>query len=255
MLSLRWRGRLCQHLCQGGASGFQRSLGAEFLTAEAANTLFPVNFRQLVYHSDGLGGTNFGAVAAAHALRLLYLGNRSQGPLHHVTDKVSHGTVGLVAEEMAVQRFHLLKIRQNKGADKEFFENYLLQVSMALNTKQCKNIKANGATAANSGDNKQLMYNIMAGQEKDITITTDVEDFEMDPISISGVPMSFDIDTDQMDTSKLTDKTKDLKDGVKSLNDGAKQLKSGSSRLQSGKRKEWRAWGRESQLRIPIMKN
>ena len=127
-----------------------------------------------------------------------------------------------------------MKIRQNKGADKDFFENYLLQVSMALNTKQCKNIKADGATAANSGDNKQLMYNIMAGQEKDITITTDVEDFEMDPISISGVPMSFDINTDDMDTSKLTDKTKDLTDGVKSLNDGAKQLKSGSSELQSG---------------------
>ena len=127
-----------------------------------------------------------------------------------------------------------MKIRQNKGADKDFFENYLLQVSMALNTKQCKNIKADGATAANSGDNKQLTYNIMAGQEKDITITTDVEDFEMDPISISGVPMSFDINTDDMDTNKLTDKTKDLTDGVKSLNDGAKQLKSGSSELQSG---------------------
>lgn len=127
-----------------------------------------------------------------------------------------------------------MKIRENKSADKEFFENYLLQVSLALNTKQCKNIKADGATAANSGDNKQLMYNIMAGQEKDITITTDVDDFEMDPISISGVPMSFDINTDDMDTSALTDKTKDLTDGVKSLNDGAKQLKSGSSELQSG---------------------
>ena len=127
-----------------------------------------------------------------------------------------------------------MKIRENKSADKEFFENYLLQVSLALNTKQCKNIKADGATAANSGDNKQLMYNIMAGQEKDITITTDVDDFEMDPISISGVPMSFDINTDDMDTSALTDKTKDLTDGVKSLNDGAKQLKGGSSELQSG---------------------
>ena len=127
-----------------------------------------------------------------------------------------------------------MKIRENKSADKEFFENYLLQVSLALNTKQCKNIKADGATAANSGDNKQLMYNIMAGQEKDITITTDVDDFEMDPISISGVPMSFDINTDDMDTSALTDKTKDRTDGVKSLNDGAKQLKSGSSELQSG---------------------
>lgn len=127
-----------------------------------------------------------------------------------------------------------IKIEQNKSADKEFFENYLLQVSLSLNTKQCKDIKAKGATTANSGDNKQLMYNIMAGQEKELTITADVEDFEMDPISFSGVPMSFDIDTDQMDTSKLTDKTKDLTDGVKSLNDGAKQLKSGSSSLQSG---------------------
>ena len=26
----------------------------------------------------------------------------------------------------------------------------------------------------------------------------DVDDFEMDPISISGVPMSFDINTDEM---------------------------------------------------------
>lgn len=102
---------------------------------------------------------------------------------------------------------------------------------LALNTKQCKNIKADGATAANSGDNKQLMYNIMAGQEKDITITTDVDDFEMDPISISGVPMSFDINTDDMDTSALTDKTKDLTDGVKSLNDGAKQLQKQTKNL------------------------
>lgn len=124
-----------------------------------------------------------------------------------------------------------MKTRENKSADKEFFENYLLQVSLALNTKQCKNIKADGATAANSGDNKQLMYNIMAGQEKDITITTGVDDFEMDPISISGVPMSFDINTDDMDTSALTDKTKDLTDGVKSLNDGAKQLQKQTKNL------------------------
>lgn len=127
-----------------------------------------------------------------------------------------------------------LKITQNKGADKDFFDNYLMQVSLSLNTKQCKDIKADGATAANSGDDKQLMYNIMAGQEKEIKIETNVKDFELDPISFSAVPMSFDIDTDQMDTSKLTDKTKDLTDGVKSLNDGAKQLKTGSGNLQSG---------------------
>lgn len=127
-----------------------------------------------------------------------------------------------------------LKITQNKSADKEFFDHYLMQISLSLNTKQCKDIKANGATTANSGDNKQLIYNIMAGQEKEIKIETNVKDFELDPISFSAVPMSFDIDTDQMDTSKLTDKTKDLTDGVKSLNDGANQLKSGSSQLKKG---------------------
>lgn len=127
-----------------------------------------------------------------------------------------------------------LNIRKNEHADQDFFKNFLLQISVTLNTKHCKNIKTKGATEANSGDDKKVMYNIMAGQEKNLVIETEVKDFEMDPISISGVPMSFDIDSSQLDTGKLTDKTKKLKSGVSSLKEGANQVNEGSKAMKSG---------------------
>lgn len=127
-----------------------------------------------------------------------------------------------------------LKIKKNEKAKKGFFENYLLQVTMTLDTKKCKNIKADGASAANSGDQKQLIYNVMAGQEKTLEIKTDVKDFEMEPISINAVPMSFNIDAEQLNTGKLKDKTRALTGGVKQLNQGAKQLKTGSDAMEDG---------------------
>lgn len=127
-----------------------------------------------------------------------------------------------------------MHIDENKKADSDFFEHYLLQAALTLDTEMCKNIKAEGATAANSGKNKQLTYNILAGQEKDITIRADVKDFQMDPITINGVPMSFDIDLDQMDTSALTDKTTELTDGAKTLNDGAKKTSEGAGTVKKG---------------------
>ena len=50
----------------------------------------------------------------------------------------------------------------------------------------------------------------MAGQEKTVEITAQVKDFEMDAISFSGVPMSFDVNADNFDTSELTNKTSDI---------------------------------------------
>lgn len=55
-----------------------------------------------------------------------------------------------------------------------------MQGTVTLDTEKCDHIKAEGATAANVGSNRQLLYNIMAGEEKEFTITADVEDFEMD---------------------------------------------------------------------------
>ena len=127
-----------------------------------------------------------------------------------------------------------IHIGKNKEADQDFFEHFLLQATLTLDTEKCKNIKAEGATAANSGKNKQLTYNILARQEKDLTIQTDVKNFQMDPITINGVPMSFDIDLDQMDTSALTEKTGELEDGVKALNEGAQKTDDGADTMKNG---------------------
>ncbi len=118
-----------------------------------------------------------------------------------------------------------ISVKENKNCDSNFFDNYLLQATVVLDSEKCTNIVATGATAGNVGEDRQLLYNIMAGQEKDIEISADVEDFEMDGITFKGVPMGFDIDTDSIDTSELTDKTDEIKDAVSELDDGAGQIK------------------------------
>ncbi len=126
-----------------------------------------------------------------------------------------------------------IRIKQNKNADKTFFENYLLQTSLSLDTEKCKNIQAEGATIANVGSNKQLNYNILAGSEKDISIKADVTNFELsDGISFNGLLMSMAIDN--FDTSVINDKTALLKTGVSKLNTGVNTLKSGSNKYNSG---------------------
>ncbi len=141
------------------------------------------------------------------------------------------------AEDLAGKEGHLvIKIdtSENKAGNSTFFENYLLQATVVLNTEKCSNITAGGATAGNVGKNRQLVYNIMAGQEKEIEISADVENFEMDAISFQGVPMSFDIDEDSIDLSKLTDQTTKLQDAVATLDDGAGSLKDGEGSLKDG---------------------
>lgn len=107
-----------------------------------------------------------------------------------------------------------IQVKENKACEKDFFDYYLLQATVVLDTEKCSDIKADGATAANVGKNRQLVYNIMAGQEKDIVITAKVKNFEMEAISFQGVPMSFDLDEDILDTSSLTDETKKITDAV-----------------------------------------
>ena len=141
------------------------------------------------------------------------------------------------AEELAGKSGALtitLSTKQNRKVDTSFFDNYLLQATIALDTERCSNIRAEGSTEANVGNDKQLLYNIMAGQEKEMVIMADVKDFEMDAISFKAVPASFDLDSSSVDMSELTDKTAELSDATMTLNDGAKELLNGSETLQNG---------------------
>lgn len=148
------------------------------------------------------------------------------------------------ADELAGQNGSLkitIHIGKNDQVEEAFFENYLLQATVTMDMDKCSRLQAAGATVGNVGASKQLVYNIMAGQEKDIVITADVLDFAMDPISFQGVPMSFELDRDSLSMDSLTEKTGDIKDaadefsdGVAELYDGAGALKDGASDLNDG---------------------
>lgn len=143
----------------------------------------------------------------------------------------------ICAEDLAGKSGSLeiqISIRENEDCDGDFFDNYLLQATVLLDTEKCSDITADGATEGNVGKDRQLLYNIMAGQEKDISITAEVEEFEMEGISFQGVPMSFDIDADSIDTSELTDKTSEITDAVAELDDGAQELKDGTEEAYDG---------------------
>ena len=141
------------------------------------------------------------------------------------------------ASQLAGQSGHLqiqLDITKNAAQDASFYENYVLQASLSLDTSLCKNIVAEGATQANVGTNKQLTYTILPGQEQHITIQSDVSDFEMDGISINGVSLALNLDADSLNSSSFTEKLGELQNAVSTLNEGAQDLTNGSNQLESG---------------------
>lgn len=128
----------------------------------------------------------------------------------------------------------VLSVKDNPDSEDDFYDNYLVQATVTLDTEKCSQIVADGATAANVGSDRQVMYNIMAGENKTYTITAQVKDFEMEGISFQAVPMAFDIDTDQVDKDELYDKTDELKDAADEFDDGASELQDGVSELKDG---------------------
>lgn len=145
------------------------------------------------------------------------------------------------AEELAGKSGKLkitMEITENEKCDVSFWDGYALQASLALDSKKCTNIEAPDATIANVGSDKQLSYIIMPGKGADITITADVEDFEMDAISINGTKLNLEFDFDNDDllgqVSDIQDAIKELNNGANELNDGANELNDGASELKDG---------------------
>lgn len=124
-----------------------------------------------------------------------------------------------------------IHITQNNKCQGGFYESYALQASISLDTDKCKNIAAPDATVANVGSSKQLTYTILPGKGADIEITADVSEFEMDRISINGIPLNLNI---EVDDEELINQVTELLDVIEQLDDGASQLCDGVSELQDG---------------------
>ncbi|MGN1472492.1 MAG: hypothetical protein ACI4WZ_00310 [Eubacteriales bacterium] len=123
------------------------------------------------------------------------------------------------------------KVTKNASYNGSFFDDYALQAAFTLDTKNCSNITAADATLANVGSRKQITYTILPGKGIDTSLTADVKNFEMDAVSINGIPLSMSIDVDD---EELMDQVTELLDAIAELDDGANELYDGISELKDG---------------------
>jgi len=124
-----------------------------------------------------------------------------------------------------------IDITKNENCIGNFFEGYALQASVTLDTEKCSNIKADGATVANVGSNKQLTYTILPNKGADIEITAKATNFEMSAIAINGIKLNLAID---IDDAEIQSKIDEIIGAVKDLDEGAGELKDGAEELYDG---------------------
>lgn len=170
--------------------------------------------------------------------RFYYQGNLASGELPWLIS-IRYFLDGeeLTASELAGKSGSLriiIETRQNPNGNEAFFDHYLLQATVVLSTERCTNIQAEGATEGNVGEDRQLVYTILPGQETEMEITAEVQSFEMDGITFQGVPMSLDISGDMLDDLDWSDQTAELTDAVAQLDDGVGELKEGTAAAASG---------------------
>lgn len=128
----------------------------------------------------------------------------------------------------------IFKSEKNEAADENFYDNYLMQISLTLDCTKARNIVAEGAAMADAGADRQLSFTVLPGSDADFVIEADVNDFTMSGFSIAAVPYSMSIDMDEFNIDDFTGQISELTDAVGSLSDGADGIKDGLEQLCSG---------------------
>lgn len=168
--------------------------------------------------------------------RFYYQGNLENGNLpwsvdiSYYIDGVKKDPKNLVGADGHVKIE--INTKKNNGIDSGFFENYLLQVSVQLNTERFSNIDAAGATMANAGANKIVNFTVLPGVEGNLSIEADVTDFEMGSIEFSAIPFSMQIEMPDM--SEFSDEFSALANAIAQLNTGVEALAKGLAEISGG---------------------
>ncbi|MDR2356899.1 MAG: hypothetical protein LBD92_02265 [Oscillospiraceae bacterium] len=178
---------------------------------------------------------------SAEAGRVYYQGSAGSAPLPW-SFAITYGVNGspVSPEELAGASGRIrVDIAARPEGDNYFNANYLLQITVKLDTSRCTGISAPDATQAGAGRDRVLSYTVMPGAGADIRIECDASGFAMDGIEISALPFSMesampDISGLSSDLERFTDAIAELSGGVAALDDGARALKSGAGELASG---------------------
>ncbi len=169
------------------------------------------------------------------AQRFYYMGTPQNAALPWViaiTYTLDGKTVS--AAELAGQSGKLalhLSVTPNPAANEAFYQSYALQIAVTLDTTLCTGITAENATMAEAAGSKQLTLLALPGQGVEETITANVTDFTMDPITLSGIRMQLAL---AFDTAALKEQLAPLTDAIASLDSGAGDLQTGAAQLAEG---------------------
>ncbi len=175
--------------------------------------------------------------------KFYYQGNMKEEPLPwNISISYLLNGKQINPDELAGQKGHVqivINTSANEQVDPLFFENYLLQISLSLNTELYSNIKAPDGMLANAGKNKQVTFTVMPEKEEELTVEADALGFELDGIDITAIPSSMPIDAPNIDDMTgdmelLTNAIRDINNGVGDLNDGVSELNNGVYELKKG---------------------
>lgn len=145
-------------------------------------------------------------------------------------------------EELAGKDGHVeiyINTAANDSVNPVFKENYLLQISLALNTEVFTNIRAEDGMIANAGKDKQVTFTVMPEKDAELKLEADVLGFELEGINFTGVPSSMSVDEINIDgmtgdIKSLSDAIAEINNGVGELNDGVSELNDGVAELTDG---------------------
>lgn len=120
----------------------------------------------------------------------------------------------------------------SSGFDAYFTDNYMLQISVTLDSTLCEDISARNGTIANAGSDKQITFVVLPGGEGDVGFSAQVHDFAMSGFTIAAVPYSAaSMMGDSEEVSGITDGLDQLSAAIGQLASGAASLRDGAVTL------------------------
>ncbi|GHU68897.1 hypothetical protein FACS1894184_11900 [Clostridia bacterium] len=113
-------------------------------------------------------------------------------------------------------------VKNAEAADTSYFDNYALQVSLALSKNLCRNVTVGGATLADAGSSRQVTATALPDSCLYFTVEADVTDFEMGSVTIAAAPFSMKIKLPDMDAmlgqfDQLTDGSEQIEGALSTI--------------------------------------
>lgn len=118
-----------------------------------------------------------------------------------------------------------IKVRQNEAVDPLYFEHYMVQIQVNLDSQYFSQMASEGATIATSGEMRVVNLTSMPGKTADLAITAKVTNAHLGQIQVVGLPFSMMID--MPDPSEYTADLLTLQNAIAELADGVGQFTSG----------------------------